>query len=211
MKALTSLGAEPTVQLYQLSCKANATESVVRMMFIYGLYGESANVTASSQKSDGDRAIRGKRALDATDMAIIRALQKDGRLPYSKLGPKVGLSEAAARQRVQRLLKRGVMQIAAVTDPIQLGSKFMAMVGIKTTVDSRKVAKAISALEESIYVVATAGAFDVIAELVCESHEHLLRVTNEKIRLLHGVSDTVVLMYLGTYKHVFTYSVGRAA
>jgi hypothetical protein len=33
-------------------------------------------------------------------------------------------------------------------------------------------------------------------------------VTNEKIRVLHGVSDTVVLMYLGTYKHVFTYSVG---
>ncbi len=160
------------------------------------------------QKPDGGQVIRGKRALDATDIAIIRELQKDGRLPYSKLGPKVGLSEAAARQRVQRLLKRRVMQIAAVTDPIQLGSKFMAMVGIKTTTDSRKVAKAISALAESIYVVATAGAFDVIAELVCESHEHLLRVTNEKIRVLHGVSDTVVLMYLVTYKHVFTYSVG---
>jgi Lrp/AsnC family transcriptional regulator for asnA, asnC and gidA len=44
--------------------------------------------------------------------------------------------------------------------------------GVKTTGDSRKVAKAISAIAESIYVVATAGAFDVIAELVCESHDH---------------------------------------
>jgi Lrp/AsnC family transcriptional regulator, regulator for asnA, asnC and gidA len=150
---------------------------------------------------------RGQHKVDATDLAIIRELQKDGRMPYSRLGPKVNLSEAAARQRVQRLLKRGVMQIAAVTDPIQLGAKFVAMVGVKTTGDSRKVARAISALAESIYVVAAAGTFDVMAELVCESHEHLLQVTNEKIRALPGVSDTVVFMYLGTYKHVYTYSV----
>lgn len=152
-------------------------------------------------------APRRRQDLDAIDVAIIRELQKDGRMAYGKLGGLVGLSEAAARQRVQRLLSRRVMQIAAVTDPVRLGAKSMALVGIKTQIDSRKVAKAIGALAESIYVVATAGPFDVIAELVCENHEHLLRVTNEKIRAIRGVSDTVIFMYLGTYKHVFTYSV----
>ncbi len=145
--------------------------------------------------------------LDEIDVAIVRELQKDGRMAYGTLGGRVGLSEAAARQRVQRLLARGAMQIAAVADPIRLGSKSMALVGIKARGDSRKIAKAVGALPESIYVVATAGPYDVIAELVCESHEHLLRVTNEKIRSLSEVSDAVILMYLGTYKHVFTYSV----
>ncbi len=146
--------------------------------------------------------------LDATDIAIIRELQKDGRMPYGRLGARVGLSEAAARRRVRRLLSRGAMQIAAVTDPARLGAKVMAMVGIKTRQDSRKVAKAIGALPEAIYVVATAGPFDLIAELVCESREQLLRVTNTKIRRIGGVSEIVLFMYLGTYKHVFTYSVG---
>lgn len=128
-------------------------------------------------------------------------------MAYGKIGARVGLSEAAARQRVQRLLARGVMQIAAVTDPVRLGSKSMALIGIKARGDSRRIAKAIAALPESIYVVATAGPYDVIAELVCESHEQLLRVTNEKIRSLGEVADAVILMYLGTYKHTFTYSV----
>ncbi len=128
-------------------------------------------------------------------------------MAYGRLGERVGLSEAAARQRVQRLLARGVMQIVAVTDPIQLASKSMALVGIKARGDSRRIAKALGALPESIYVVATAGPYDVIAEIVCEDHAHLLRVTNDKIRRLRGVADVVILMYLGTYKHVFNYAV----
>ncbi len=128
-------------------------------------------------------------------------------MPYARRGDLGGLSEAAARQRVQRLLKRRVMQIAAVADPVKLGSKSMAMVGIKTSGDSRKVARAISTLPESIYVVATAGPYDVVAELVCETREHLLRVFNERIRTLRGVTDAMIFMYLDTYKHVFTYSV----
>ncbi|HUX73674.1 MAG TPA: Lrp/AsnC family transcriptional regulator [Steroidobacteraceae bacterium] len=164
-------------------------------------------MTAREKTGVAKSAPRGKTKLDATDVAVIHELQKDGRLPYSKLAPAIGLSEAAARQRVQRLLDRGVMQIVAVTDPIQLGSKIMAMVCVRTSGDARKVAKEISGIPESIYVVATTGSFDLMVEIVCQSHEHLLQVLNEKIRGLSGVADTVVFMYLGTYKHVFTYSI----
>lgn len=164
---------------------------------------ETTISVASSPPSDHARELK----LDAIDLAIVRVLQKDGRMAYGKLGARVGLSDAAARQRVQRLLARGAMQIAAVTDPVRLGSKSMALVGIKARGDSRRIAKAIAALPESIYVVATAGPYDVIAELVCANHEDLLRVTNERIRSLGEVADAVVLMYLGTYKHTFTYSI----
>ena len=82
------------------------------------------------------------RELDDTDKAIIRALQLDGRTPYSKLGPAVGLSQAAVRQRVQRLIDRGVMQVVAVTDPATLGFAVQAMVAVSVTGDVRKVADA---------------------------------------------------------------------
>ncbi|MCW2952738.1 MAG: transcriptional regulator, AsnC family [Conexibacter sp.] len=145
--------------------------------------------------------------LDDVDRLIVGELQRDGRMPYSRLGPAVGLSEAAARQRVQRLLDRGVMQVVAVTDPLQLGSRVMAMVAVRTTGDMRRVADELSALDESIYVVATAGSFDLLAEVVCDDHEHLLRVLSDKVRTIEGVASTESFIYLDVRKHVFSYGV----
>ena len=68
--------------------------------------------------------------LDAPNRAIIEALQRDGRQPYGAIADEVGLSEAAVRRRVQRLREAGVMQIVAVTDPLQLGFTRQAMVGV---------------------------------------------------------------------------------
>jgi Lrp/AsnC family transcriptional regulator for asnA, asnC and gidA len=144
-------------------------------------------------------------SLDDVDRAIIARLQVDGRLPYSKLGPAVGLSEAAVRQRVQRLIESGLMQVVAVTDPLVLRNSVMAMVGLRVHGDSREVAERLSKLPESIYVVAVSGTFDVIAEIVCDSHEELLRVLNEKIRAVPGVTATESFMYLSLYKHSFAY------
>ena len=69
--------------------------------------------------------------LDDISRAIIEQLQEDGRRPYARIAAAVGLSEAAVRQRVQRLLDAGVMQIVAVTDPLQVGFSRQAMVGVR--------------------------------------------------------------------------------
>ena len=42
-------------------------------------------------------------ALDEVSKAIIEQLQEDGRRSYAEIGKAVGLSEAAVRQRVQKL------------------------------------------------------------------------------------------------------------
>ena len=108
--------------------------------------------------------------LDDTDKAIIRALQIDGRTPYSKLGPAVGLSQAAVRQRVQRLIDKGVMQVVAVTDPATLGFAVQAMVAVSVTGDVRKVADEVGKLDDVEYVVITAGRFDLLVEATAEQH-----------------------------------------
>ena len=74
-------------------------------------------------------------SLDAVSLAIIEQLQEDGRRPYAAIGKAVGLSEAAVRQRVQKLLDQGVMQIVAVTDPLTVGFRRQAMVGINVEGD----------------------------------------------------------------------------
>lgn len=134
--------------------------------------------------------------LDAVSKRIIELLQVDGRQSYAAIAKSVGLSEAAVRQRVQRLLDAEVMQIVAVTDPLQVGFTRQAMIGIRVDGDLTHVAEALAAMEELAYVVTVAGSFDVLAEAVCEDDEHLLEVLNDRIRTLPGVRSTETFVYL---------------
>src|SRR3954467_8804274 len=104
--------------------------------------------------------------LDDVSKAIIEQLQTDGRRSYAEIGKAVGLSEAAVRQRVQKLTDAGVMQVVAVTDPMQLGFYRQAMVGIRASGDTRLLADRLAALAEVDYVVLTAGSFDILVEIV---------------------------------------------
>jgi Lrp/AsnC family transcriptional regulator for asnA, asnC and gidA len=143
--------------------------------------------------------------LDATDKAIIEALQVDGRLPYSELGPMVGLSQAAVRQRVKRLLDAGVMQVVAVTDPASLGFGLQALIGITVEGDIRAVADALAEVDEIDYVVVTTGRFDVFAEVVCVDTTSLLDLVNEGIRSIAGVRTTEVFTYLDLVKQTYSW------
>src|SRR5690349_17412232 len=128
--------------------------------------------------------------LDDVSKAIIDQLQQDGRRSYASIGKVVGLSEAAVRQRVQRLIDAGVMQVVAVTDPLELGFARQAMVGVRVSGEVEPVADKLSTIEEVDYVVVTAGSFDLLIEVVCESDDHLLEVISRKVRVIEGVTAT---------------------
>jgi len=145
--------------------------------------------------------------LDDTAKAIIRELQVDGRKSYAAIGKAVGLSEAAVRQRVQRLTDAGVMQVVAVTDPLELGFARQAMIGIKAEGALEPIADKLSAMDEIEYVVITAGSFDLLAEVLCESDEHLLRVLSDRIRQIDGVKVTETFVYLKLVKQTYSWGV----
>ena len=153
------------------------------------------------------RQERNGAVLDDVAKAIIEQLQQDGRRSYAAIGKQVGLSEAAVRQRVQRLIESGVMQVVAVTDPLQLGFARQAMVGIEVTGPLEQVADELAAMEEVDYVVITAGAYDILAEVVCESDQALLQLISEKIRRIDGVSRTETFMYLTLRKQTYSWGV----
>jgi Lrp/AsnC family transcriptional regulator, regulator for asnA, asnC and gidA len=145
--------------------------------------------------------------LDDVSKAIIEELQLDGRRSYAAIGKVVGLSEAAVRQRVQRLVESGVMQVVAVTDPMELGFARQAMIGIRTTGSLERIADAVAALEEVDYVVITAGSYDLLVEVVCESDEALLEVLSSKIRTIENVVSTETFVYLQLRKQTYSWGV----
>jgi Lrp/AsnC family transcriptional regulator, regulator for asnA, asnC and gidA len=142
--------------------------------------------------------------LDATAKRIIELLQEDGRISYAAIAKAVGLSEAAARARVQKLLDSDVMQIVAVTDPTQVGFTRQAMVGVRTEGDLTKVGDRLAQLPEVDYVVTTAGSFDLLVEVVCEDDPHLLDVIRQ-VRELEGVVSSETFVYLKLNKQHYNW------
>jgi Lrp/AsnC family transcriptional regulator for asnA, asnC and gidA len=143
--------------------------------------------------------------LDDVGKAIVEQLQDDGRRSYATIARAVGLSEAAVRQRVTRLQEAGVIQIVAVTDPLQLGFRRQAMVGVRVDGDVVVVADALADMPEVDYVVITAGSFDVLVEAVCEDDDHLLELVGRRIRALPGVRNTETFVYMKLRKQHYNW------
>ncbi|WP_037366587.1 Lrp/AsnC family transcriptional regulator [Nakamurella lactea] len=159
-----------------------------------------------AKDSSGDQhADPGGSHLDAVGKAIIAQLQQDGRRTYAAIGAEVGLSEAAVRQRVQRMIKSGLIQIVAVTDPAHVGFSRQAMVGIRAEGNLDRIVTALARLPEVDYVVVTAGSFDILAEVVCEDDDGLFTLLNEQIRGIDGVRSTESFVYLKLAKQTYAW------
>jgi Lrp/AsnC family transcriptional regulator for asnA, asnC and gidA len=143
-------------------------------------------------------------ALDETDLKIIDALQKDGRAAFSQIAEQLGVSPGMIRQRYGRLVDQGVLKVVAITNPLRLGFRSMAMIGIRA--DGSKlleVAEKISRLEEVLYMVISSGRFDIFAEVICHDHEELLRFITEKLSTIDGVRESESFMHLKIVKEVY--------
>lgn len=145
--------------------------------------------------------------IDETAKRIIELLQDDGRLSYSAIAKEVSLSEAAVRHRVQKLIDSGVMQVVAVTDPLQMGFARQAMIGIKVNGHVREVAAQLAAIDALDYIVITTGRFDILAELVAESDDELLDIVSEQISALDRVVTTETFVYLRLEKQTYSWGV----
>jgi Lrp/AsnC family transcriptional regulator for asnA, asnC and gidA len=159
---------------------------------------------AGSRRENGDHGPQGGEGVGELDRRIIEFLQQDGRRPYTQIAAELGVSEAAVRARTNRLIERGVLQIVGVADPLKLGYNQMAMIGVRC--DGAQLvaaADAIAKLPEVIYVVATAGAYDLLVEAVCEDSEALLEFLTQRLGRVEGVRSTETVIYLRIVKQSY--------
>ena len=142
--------------------------------------------------------------LDDLDKAIIKCLQLDGRRPYAQIGRQLKVPEATVRQRAERLISRGVVQIVGVTDPLAMGFQQPALIGLKVNPGQLdEIADRVAGLDEVTYLVITAGRFDLVCEVVCEDNDHLLRVLTERFAEIEGIRSTETLVELRFVKESY--------
>jgi Lrp/AsnC family transcriptional regulator, regulator for asnA, asnC and gidA len=142
--------------------------------------------------------------LDSVDFKIIAALQKDGRMPFSQIAQELGVSPGMVRLRYNRLVELGFLQVCAITNPLRMGYKMMALIGIR--VDGHllmEVADQISELEEVIYLILTSGAYDLFAEIICRDHAHLLQFLSERLYRIEGVRESESFIHLKIIKEIY--------
>ena len=154
------------------------------------------------QTSEGRGPVSKPRSLDGVDRAIIEALQANGRDSFRGIAARIGVAEATVRSRYARLVDDDILQVTGVTNPLGLGFDAMALIGVNATGAPAPVADEIAGWEEASHVVVTAGRFDVLAELVCADHPHLLDLTT-RIRAIPGVVSTETFLYLQLCKQIF--------
>ena len=159
-------------------------------------------------RSAGDRrgAVSAPRRIDALDQGIIEALQANGRESFRAIAARVGVSEATVRARYGRLTAEGILQVVAVTNPLGLGYE-QALIGVKTSGSPEHAADAIARWPEADYVIATAGQFDLVVELVAADRRHLLELTS-RLRALPDVVSTETFVYLEMWKQLYDWGSG---
>jgi Lrp/AsnC family transcriptional regulator, regulator for asnA, asnC and gidA len=142
--------------------------------------------------------------LDEIDLQIIEALQKDGREAFAQIADRLSVSPGMIRQRYNRLVELGILKVVAVTNPLRMGVRTMALIGIRTDgTRMLEVAQKISELEEVVYMVVVSGRFDIIAEVFCRDHEDLLKFITGKLYHIEGVRETESFMHLKIIKEVY--------
>jgi len=142
--------------------------------------------------------------LDVIDMKIIESLRKDGREAFAQIAEQLNVSPGMIRQRYNRLVDLGYLKVVAVTNPLRMGVRTMAMIGIRTDgTKMLRVAEQISELDEVVYLVIVSGRYDIMIEVFCRDHEDLLKFITEKLAKVDGIRETESFMHLKIIKEIY--------
>ncbi|MBL7161688.1 MAG: Lrp/AsnC family transcriptional regulator [Anaerolineales bacterium] len=141
--------------------------------------------------------LKGKAKIDRIDQQIIKILSEDGRTPFAQIAKQMGVSTGMIRQRYQRLVQDGVLQIVAITNPLLMGFATMAQIGVKAEVSRlEEIADEIALFDEVIYLVLVTGSYDLHVEVICRDKTHLLNFLSKKLHAVEGVKEAETFMYL---------------
>ena len=142
--------------------------------------------------------------LDETDLKIIETLRKDGRMAFAQIAEQLSVSPGMIRQRYNRLVDMGYLKVAAITNPLRMGLKTMAMIGVRVDGDKMvQIAEQIAAFDEVVYIVIVSGRYDIMAEVFCRDHAELLTFLTEKLSRVDGVRETESFMHLKIVKEIY--------
>ncbi len=119
--------------------------------------------------------------LDKIDLEIVHHLY-DGRTPYKDVAEKIGLTTNTVRNRVNKMLELGVLQIISLVDPNAVDRHESAFIGFKITpYDINKTMEQIAGLKGVVGAATVSGRFDIIAVVMFNEEHSYSRFLDEEL------------------------------
>lgn len=145
--------------------------------------------------------------MDELDELILHTLQEDGRIPFTEIARRGGVSETTIRTRYRQLIEEGIIRTVGVVDPYALGFQAPAIIGVSVEPGTaNQVAAAIVELPEVSYLVMTLGSFDLVVEVFCRDLPHLTDFVTRRLHSIQGVRATETLVIARSYKLSYRWS-----
>ncbi|MFZ5910517.1 MAG: Lrp/AsnC family transcriptional regulator [Chloroflexota bacterium] len=142
--------------------------------------------------------------LDQIDMQILELLRRDGRMAFAQIAEQLNVSPGMVRIRYNRMVEMGYLKVAAISNPLRMGFRTMALIGIRTDgTRMLEVAEKVAQLEEVVYLIIVSGRFDIMAEVFCRDHAELLQFLTEKLYTIQGVRETESFLHLKIIKEIY--------
>jgi Lrp/AsnC family transcriptional regulator for asnA, asnC and gidA len=131
--------------------------------------------------------------LDVVDIKILNMLQKNARVPFSRIANEAGMNEATVRYRVKQLMESGVItKFTALLNPVKIGFSTTGIMMVKTDPTLfEEAAKQISELTETYHAFQNTGEFDIVAVVHTRDLRHLSDL-RKKVEMISGVKDVIV-------------------
>ncbi|PSL00182.1 DNA-binding Lrp family transcriptional regulator [Murinocardiopsis flavida] len=137
--------------------------------------------------------------IDPLDWRLIRHLQRDGRASYAALARHVGLSQAAARSRVVRLIDAGVVHVTALIEPSAVGANEELGFGLCCRGDAAAIGTALGAMPGVSFAATGFGRFDLVGNASAADRPTLVEAL-ETIRSHPEVSEVETWEHLAVVK-----------
>ncbi len=128
----------------------------------------------------------------SVDLALVGELQRDGRLPFTELGSKLGVSHGTVRNRLERLLARGVIRrVAAIVDPAKVGFPTQVIIGISADLKRMlTIEKELARFDEVYFVCTSTGRLDFFVLAAFASDSDLRDFLARRLSTVEGVRAT---------------------
>lgn len=142
-------------------------------------------------------------SLDELDFSVLNLLQKDGRMSFTDMADKLGVSISTVRTRVTKLLEEKTIQIIGRINTEKVGFHVYAQIkiSVRPALLIQKVASQLLKIKEVSFLAITSGGFDIEMDVMCRDNNHLLQLVSDHVSKIEGVDHTETNMYLKVLKY----------
>lgn len=194
--AAQTAGRFPAVAQVRVADDGALAKELAELRSLPGVEGAEV-FRAGAVFKDAHSSVRELREieLDALDWRLVRRLLRDGRASYAELARQVGLSQAAARSRVVRLIESGVVHVTAIVEPSVVGTNEQLGFGVRCRGDADALGASLANLSRVSFLASGFGRYDIIGALTAPDRSALVEAL-ETVRAMPGVG------YVETWEHL---------